>query len=96
MAKNPIPVPISPDTDQETGIGCFRDEKEWRIDTSDAVFVRLLLSKGWKPQDASKEGYWRFKVPRNGLTIRSRASVARKRPGNAAALAAAAARRAAE
>ena len=86
MPKSPVKSTISPECDQETGIGCYRDEVEWTIDTSDVVFIRLLLSRGWKADGDENEGYLRFKVPRKAITIRSRAAVGRKRVSSPATL----------
>ena len=63
---------------QETVILKYRNEKDWRVETSDATFITLMKNQGYSPAEKAG-GYHLYVLPENRLTIRKSAPRKRKK-----------------
>jgi hypothetical protein len=61
----------------EVAIGRYTDEPYWTVDTNCKIYKELLVRRGWQPY-AYERPYWRFRLPKKALTIRSKAAVERQ------------------
>jgi hypothetical protein len=83
IRKGQKPKFLPSKSERETAINRFDDSKAWDVFTSSPVVNKLLLVKGWTPDEAWNGLGARFFVPLKAITIRSKSAMKRKKVASA-------------